>query len=348
MRTRAGFTIFEIAFVTLISAGIMLSLYTVFQQVMRSRTGIMARVGYITSIPLAYQQIKRDITGTYVPEPAIADMFRGKQEQVQKLSAQDAFALVQSDDNMSLFSGITVNPLLYENTPQRARYLYRLSFQEGDQAYTLYRYQTYNVAESPDRVQEQQEGFAVLSNIKEMKVRLFVPEKEHNEESQQKQEQQGQNQKGNQKKRQPVPYQELQEWQQVAEGEEPEYLIPAYLAIDLKIYVDEPDTTEDTFDDQYIFPIPAYAGIHHTYQAYAEQQTQASKKQGQQGLQGQQGQMQQQSGQNPARQQSGGQQQPARQQAQTQQTGQQVTRRIVQFDGAQPVLVTSQEDMYGA
>lgn len=279
MGMRNGFTLIEVTIVVALSGMLLTLLYQTYTNVMQSRSRVASRVRFVTHMPLIYQQFMRDITGMYVPEQAITDLFAQSQEQrKQSVRADTACVVDQSDENLSRFSGITTNPMTLENTPNRVRFVYQLVPNEQEQTYMLYRYQVSDLTKTPDNVVNEERGTKLLDGITSMNITLLVPEQESGEEQQEsEQTQQEQERDQKQDEQASVNYVEHTQWP-ISQEQLPTHLVPAYVHIDMR----GQDMYERSFHEQYTCAVLAFDGIQHTYKTeydHAQQEQQKQQKQ---------------------------------------------------------------------
>jgi len=338
MEQRYGYTILEVTIAMFVAAIISYALYTAFLNIMRSREGVISRSAYVTRVPLIYHQMARDIYGLYVPEAAIEDFVYQRQasqdqesqedqaeQKKHPLSADNAFLIAYDGDRVRYLSGITSNPLTREHTPNRVRFIYRLVSDEDKESATLYRYQSSDITQQPDDIMQAQAGVAMLSGVTSMQVTMYVTQQQEqtgNGVSQQQANTASQEQESTQQsEQQAVQYRQVQEWPEKDQEGWPRHLIPAYMTIE----VTATDRYDRTFDETYLFSIPAFEGVHHIYTDLFEQQQQQSQQTSQKQTTQQKTQLQQQEQQTDGQQERSGQPQASA----GQQAGQQKKRRVM-------------------
>lgn len=231
-----GFSLIELMVALAVGSVFMVLVVQLFSGINRSSTKMMRRTDYVFTVPRALMLIDDDISAALVPRRGWPDLQQDDkgsvpQGQMQRPAMIDeekerkikqVFYAESRNDILTFFSCITSNtrtPYGKEHPPL-VRVLYEmLPHPEEENIYQIRRRETEDIYASLQDLQEASGGFTLLSQVKSIKMRFFVPEKPAEEKAKEAE------------KKKPI-YQEFTSWGTLELRERVADLVPAYVRIE--------------------------------------------------------------------------------------------------------------------
>lgn len=270
IKQSSGFSIIELMIALVISSMLTLLLYQSFSQSQRSARNNNSVLDVVTVMPIAYNQLEKDLSTIFVPARVFKDLARQAQkknnssipagqpvgestDKKPKEPFKEIFVCTLKEKNLQLLSFISTHSLALYNTvlPHAVRVVYRLvSLADRPDLFSLVRQETTKLDMPLAKFKEEKiREYDLIRGVKEVKVELLVPEKPAEEQQEQSKEKTTKNPQP----QQPKKYKTLTAWD-TTEGEKPEYLIPAYINV-TGIFVDLATDREYPFEWKFAVPV---------------------------------------------------------------------------------------------
>ena len=255
---RPGFSLMEVMIFVALAAMLSGALFAAFWQIQLSASAIEETVAIDTSIALVYNQLEKDLAGTFVPQVNLASTETDKKPAAQKEEQKKqkkpkplkpVFMSKNKQDMLTMLTFITTNPVTaYRSTkPRFVRLMYQLKPDpDWQDSFILTRQESVNpdikvfAKESKERPRE----YEIARNIKRMSSEyLFFKQakKKEKEESPKAPE-----------------LVTVTEWNPTSKdqpGETPLPAMPQYMRIKLELWDAPHETVEET---EFLFSLPAY------------------------------------------------------------------------------------------
>lgn len=272
-----GFTLIEVTIALLISSMLTLLLYQSFSQAQRSARNSSSVMDAVSVMPIAYNQLEKDITTLFVPARVFADIAEKakkkdgqstapapqaegtEKDKKKKEPFKDVFISTLKEKNLESISFISTHCLaLYDTVvPHAVRVVYRLvPLADNPKLFSLVRQETPQLDKPLAKFKEEKiREYDLMRGVKDFKIEFLVPEKEQEPAQGEKKEQ-----KKEQKPKAPPKYITLDRWAgEGAEGEKKtDYLIPAYVNVS-GVFVDP--VTERDYPFEWKFSVPVFDDV---------------------------------------------------------------------------------------
>lgn len=306
----SGFSLIELVIAMMIASMLSLLLFGFVRQMAKVGIRTAAAVDYGLALTVAYGQLERDLMAMVVPEAAFASYkraFKKEKEEKDKAAAAEKkteeepapkeekeekrtreipppFLAKFRDNRLELLFFVTTNRMPRHKVfvPYNTRVVYQLLPETEPGLFKLVRAESSDIRRPiEDFTNGDVQSHVLLSRIKSLSMKFFVPEepkqepKKESEEKKNPEPEKTEKKEESQQKPEPkIVYKEVTAWDPVALKKAP-YMIPAYVELS-GVRADNDGTGDRSFT--FAYKIPVFAWQHGRIKKIVEERTTVKKK----------------------------------------------------------------------